>query len=158
MYRSMSVATGVVMALLCARAHAVGVSSCTASASGVAFGVYDPTSATALSGMGTVTSSCTGVGALASWTVALSSGVNSSGSFSPRKMKAVRTMSYNLYTDAAHTTIWGDGTAGTTLPSQSVAAFVGTVAFPLTVYGLITPNQDLPAGSYSDTITVTITY
>lgn len=63
-------------------------------------------------------------------------------------------VNYQLYLDAAHSTIWGDGTAGT-----STATGTGSgLSQSLTVYGQV-PAQTTPApGTYSDTITATITF
>lgn len=60
---------------------------------------------------------------------------------------------YSLYTDPANTDVWGD-TAGTDTVTGS-----GTGTEQLyTVYGEV-PPQDAPApGTYTDTVTVTITY
>jgi len=61
-------------------------------------------------------------------------------------------LTYNLYTDSLRSIIWGDGTSGTML--------VGTTGTSATyaVYGRIPAAQDLPAGSYNDSITVTLTF
>ena len=65
------------------------------------------------------------------------------------------TMDYNLFTDAAHLTIWGDGTPGTILVAGIAPNNTNVIH---TVYGRIPGNQNLFAGAYTDTITVTITY
>jgi spore coat protein U-like protein len=61
---------------------------------------------------------------------------------------------YQLYLDAAHGSAWGDGTSGT-----ATATGTGTGAQQVfTVYGQV-PAQTTPApGSYSDTITATISF
>lgn len=63
-------------------------------------------------------------------------------------------MNYQLYTDAGHTHAWGDGTGSTT-----VATGTGTGnPVAIQVYGLV-PAQSTPMpGSYSDTITATISF
>jgi spore coat protein U-like protein len=64
------------------------------------------------------------------------------------------TVSYQLFVDSAHTTAWGDGTAGT---SMSTGTGTGNQQ-ALSVYGVV-PAQKTPApGSYSDTITATISF
>lgn len=62
-------------------------------------------------------------------------------------------LSYALYQDSAHTTNWGNTPATDT---AAATAPVGTNA--LTVYGRITAGQNVPIGSYSDTITVNVVY
>jgi spore coat protein U-like protein len=79
-----------------------------------------------------------------------------SGSFATRKMTGpgAVTLSYNLYTTSALTTIWGDGTAGTAM----VSGTVGTTAVSFTIYGSIPKNQyTAVAGTYTDTLTVSVT-
>ena len=146
--------------LLAARSQAIGiVQSCNVSATAVNFGVYNPLSGTPDDVTGTVTTSCQVLLAslFVSWTVALSPG--GSGNYGSRHMtQATSSLSYNLYTDASHTSVWGDGSAGTTLLSNNVSLIVGFNTVNNTVYGRLFAGQDKPAGSYSDVITVTITY
>ena len=54
------------------------------------------------------------------------------------------------------TAIWGDGSAST---STVAGTGVGVLtAVPTVVYGSIPINQDLPTGTYTSTITVTVNY
>lgn len=63
-----------------------------------------------------------------------------------------QTVGYNLYTSSAYTTAWGDGTGG-----SSTVAGTG-LAQSTTVFGRV-PAQTTPqAGTYTDTIIVTVTY
>ncbi|MEF9387891.1 spore coat protein U domain-containing protein [Ralstonia solanacearum species complex bacterium KE056] len=65
-----------------------------------------------------------------------------------------QTVGYNLYTSSAYTTAWGDGSG-----SSSTVAGTGTgLAQSTTVFGRL-PAQTTPqAGTYTDTIIVTVTY
>jgi spore coat protein U-like protein len=65
------------------------------------------------------------------------------------------TLNYNLFTTGAHAVVWGDGTSSTaTLGNTGNGA-----AQTLTIYGRIPAGQTtVPAGSYADTVAVTITY
>jgi spore coat protein U-like protein len=133
--------------------------SCNASATAVNFGIYNPLSGTPNDATGTVTTSCQVLiaGLFVSWTVALSTG--SSGTYAGRQMDfGASSLTYNLYTNAARTSVWGDGSAGTTLLSDNVFLVVGSNTVNYTVYGRLFAGQDRAAGSYSDTITVTVTY
>jgi spore coat protein U domain-containing protein, fimbrial subunit CupE1/2/3/6 len=67
-------------------------------------------------------------------------------------------MNYNLYTDAARTTIWGNSAVAPTWVAGTGAG-MGT-AQVLTVYGRVPSGQtDLAVGSFVETaITVTVTY
>jgi len=64
------------------------------------------------------------------------------------------TVNYQLYVDSGLTTTWGDGTGGTT---QATGTGTGNSQV-LTVYGEV-PAQTTPApGTYTDTITATISF
>ena len=81
-----------------------------------------------------------------------------SGSFATRTMTSSgNSLQYNLYTSNALTSVWGDGTGST-----STVAGNGTTSptggSTITIYGSIPAQQDVPAGSYSDTITITISF
>lgn len=139
---------------------AVGqAASCTASATGIAFGTYVPSSTS--NSTGTVTISCSSVmgGGGVNYTIALNAGVNSGGSFSNRRMSSGSSyLSYQLYTDAAYSQVWGDGTGGTSTVSGTCSGSMGSCSSSKTVYGRIPAPQNPSPGSYSDTITVTVTY
>jgi len=134
-------------------ASAIISASCTVTATNLAFGTYTATSATALTGTSTVNVYCTSG---TPYTVALNIG-SGGGTFAARDMaNGANLMSYNLYTGAAHTTIWGDGTTSTsTVAGTGVGVLTSS---PNTVYGNIPIAQDLPPGTYTSTITVTVTY
>jgi len=133
--------------------------SCSVSATAVNFGVYNPLSGTATDATGTVSVTCgvTLIGLFASWTVKLSQG--SSGSFATRQLTSgASTLSYNLYTNAARTSIWGDGTGGTAVISDTQLLIVGSNTNNYTAYGRVPAGQDRAAGTYNDTIIVTLVY
>jgi spore coat protein U-like protein len=133
--------------------------SCSVSATAVNFGLYDPLSGSATQSTGTVTVVCqvSLVGLFVNWTVALSTG--SSGNYVARQLQSgANSLSYNLYTNAARTSVWGDGTSGTSVVSANPFLIVGSNTVNYTVYGSIPAAQDRPAGSYTDTLTVTMTY
>lgn len=131
---------------------------CTISASPVIFGNYDPLSATPVTGAGTLTFQCqSGVsGGGITYTIALSSG---SGTFVQRTLTSgPKVLNYNLYTDSTLTTIWGDGSSGTSKVSTTVTKPQASAGVTNTVYGIIPAMQDVVPGSYSDNITVTVTF
>ncbi len=64
-------------------------------------------------------------------------------------------LNYNLYLDAARTSIWGDGTGGTALFTVAIPS---GKAVNVTIFGRIPAGQDVAAGSYSDSIVVTIQF
>ena len=59
-----------------------------------------------------------------------------------------------MYKDSARTAVWGD--AGGALYSAGAAPSKAPRAF--TVYGRVPAGQDVPAGSYSDTIVATVNF
>jgi spore coat protein U-like protein len=128
--------------------------ACTINAGPMNFGNYASGSALQVTATSTITANCA---LLTAYTVALSKG--SATSFSPRTMTMTSggttyTLNYNLYTNVANTSIWGDGTNGT-----STVAGVGSGAPQnLTVYGTIPAGQSIPVGTYTDTIVATITF
>lgn len=135
---------------------ALSLCSCTTSASGVSFGSYDPTSSTAQDATGTVTVECTLLVALAgTYAISLNPGLN--GTYAARKLKLSSTVNYNLYTTTGRTTVWGDGTGGT-------STVIGTLPLLLfssqtfTIYGRIPASQNVAPGVYTDTIVVTVAY
>ena len=126
--------------------------SCTISTTGVSFGTYDVFATSPLDSTGSVTYRCSGN---ASITVTLDKG--SAATFNPRRMlKGSEALTYNLYLDAARTTIWGDGTGGTQVHSNPNAPNNQNVT--VTIYGRTPASQDVSAGSYSNIITATINF
>jgi len=139
------------LAALLAAPAMTRAATCTVSATPVAFGVYLPFSGTPTSITGAVTVSCD---AKASVVVALSTG--GGGSYANRQMsKGANMLRYQLYTDAAHSLVWGDGTAGTVTVSATVA---GNLVRTLTVYGQVPALQAVASLTYIDAIMVTVTY
>lgn len=91
--------------------------------------------------------------------IAIDKGTNaSSGIALGRLLKQANgssTLTYQLYKDSGFSVIWGDGlNGGTTQP------FSGTgIAQEIKVYGRLSAVASLPpAGRYTDTVVVTITY
>ena len=88
------------------------------------------------------------------YTVALNAGTGTGATVAVRKMtSSAQTLNYSLYQDNARGTVWGQ-TTGT----DTVAGTGNGSAQALTVYGRIPAGQLPTPGSYSDTITATISY
>ena len=137
--------------------------SCTVSVPTLAFGAYDTINA--LTGTTTVTVTCThtaGAATTFNYVLALSSGP---GSYASRQMTGTGdTLTYNLYTTAALTTVWGDGITGgtaTVAGSFNVPGGAGRSGNDSqTIYGRIGAAQNVLPGAYSTAtpITITISY
>lgn len=136
------------------------LSWCTVSATPVSFGTYDVFNASPTDTSGTVSVTCRVIllGLLVSYEVSLDTGGNSS--YSPRKMQkgGSYTLDYNLYKDAARTQVWGDGSGGSSTLSIAKLIQVGTHTDDYNLYGRMPAGQNVEAGSYSDTVTVTVEY
>ena len=92
-------------------------------------------------------------------TVALSAG--SSGSFAARTMlNGAQKLRYNLYWSTAYAQVWGDGTGGSFYGVATLGLSPGNPTQTATgvPYGQIAALQDVGAGSYADTIVVTVNY
>jgi spore coat protein U-like protein len=131
---------------------------CTMSTTSINFGNYDVFSTTPLDAFGTITINCSRNVRRATVTLSVSS---TSGSFNPRRMRRSAgsdLLDYNVYTDAARTTIFGDGSQGTSRirPSRPPGPRVPWSA-NITMYGRIPPGQNVSVGAYSDTLTATVT-
>jgi spore coat protein U-like protein len=151
----------VLLALLAARASNAAV-SCQVTATGPAFGTYNPLSASATVANGVVTISCTLTGNSSTVVSLVSSySAGSSGKFSSRTLASGSNhLSYNLYSSTAYTQILGDGTGGSRTGSAtlSLTRTSSTQQVQSMVYGRITAGQDVAPGTYLDTLVVTVTY
>jgi spore coat protein U-like protein len=118
------------------------LNTCSATATNLAFGNYVDVTIDQTS---TVSVTCTSGGA---YTVGLSNGANYSAG--RRMTNGSAFLSYELYSNAGRTVVWDETT--------TVAGTGSGAAQDLTVYGRLPGGQGLIAGSYTDTITATVTY
>jgi spore coat protein U-like protein len=131
--------------------------SCTITAGALDFGSYDPVvgnATAALDGTATLTVACTNG---SSSNITLGQGSNAtSGSTDavPARQMASGTdrLAYALYSEATRTTVWGN-------TSDTGLAHTGTGnSDSVTVYAAMNAGQNVPSGSYSDTVVATITF
>ena len=126
------------------------------SASTLAFGAYDPSSAVPLDGTSNIVVRCTNK---TPFTLSLNAGTTTGGTFANRLMTdGTDTLQYNLYTAAARTTVWGDGTASTGTVGGTGTGLSAGNAQTTQVFGRIPVQPNAAVGSYTYTVTVTITY
>jgi spore coat protein U-like protein len=144
------------MLVLPLSAHAL-LASCTVAATGITFPAYVSPGGGNADSTGNSAVTCTGLGLLVSYTVTLSTG---HGTFPSRSLVFATTniLTYNMYTDTGRTIIWGDGSTGTSTVSDSYLLSLGSTTRNYTVYGRVPGGQIKPAGTYTDIVTMTVTF
>jgi spore coat protein U-like protein len=132
------------------------VSSCSVSGTLLNFGSgIDPLAAAVpLDASSTLSVVCTNT---TPYAVALNAGTNAGGAsnFGSRSMISNgHLLGYQLYRDSGRSSVWGDGTGG-----SATATGTGTGSTQsLTIYGRLPALSGVIPGSYTDTVTVTVTY
>lgn len=118
--------------------------ACTLTIQPLAFGTYQAAQATVLDASFNVTYVCDSGGDRPSYSFS----AGSSGNLNARSMSNGRdTLQYQLYSDAARTQLLtADSVTGNHKSGRTY-----------TYYGRIAANQDVSPGSYSDSVTVTVT-
>ncbi len=159
------VITMIALAAACTLASAgrAEAKSCTFGSGTMAFGNYDVFGA-ALAVTGTITLSCTNAGNPTP-TITLSAG--SSGTTANRSMPCTSgqcltsfpsdLLHYNLYTTIAHTTVWA-ATGQPTTPANCKNTTCTASVFGLIPAAVSGGTNDIAAGGYADSVTVTVTY
>ena len=88
------------------------------------------------------------------YNIGLDAGTGTGASVATRKLTSGgATVDYTLYSDSGRTTVWGN-----TIGTDTVAATGNGAAQNYTVYGRVGAQTTPAPGTYSDTITVTVTY
>jgi spore coat protein U-like protein len=137
------------------------LATCQMSATAISFGTYIPGDGTTLEANSSISIQCTS--GTPTPTLALNAGA-SGGTMAHRLMLGPggATLQYNLYTSSSYTTVFGDGTAG----SSTVTVAIGNNSFvtpvKVSVYGQFLDSAAnrlaAAAGTYTDTVTATLTY
>ena len=88
------------------------------------------------------------------YNIGLDAGTGSGATVATRKLTSGgATVNYTLYSDSGRTTLWGN-----TVGTDTVAGTGNGTGQTLTVYGRMPPQTTPAPGTYTDTITVTVTY
>jgi spore coat protein U-like protein len=129
--------------------------SCSVTAGTLAFGAYNTVTGTAVTGSTTLSLSCT-KGSTATITLGQGSQpATGSTDIIPLRQMANGTsrLAYFLYQDTTRLVAWGN----TALTGE---AYLSATASPtnVNVYGTISASQDVPAGSYSDSVLATVSF
>ena len=112
------------------------------------FGTQGPLTS-AVNQTSTISVTCTSG---AAYNIGLDGG--SSGNINGRTMvNGSNSVAYQLYSDANHTTVWGN-----TIGTDTVASTGTGSSQAFTVYGQVPAQATPPAGTYNDTVNVTVTY
>ncbi|NTX35985.1 spore coat protein U domain-containing protein [Myxococcus sp. CA033] len=122
---------------------------------GLRFLNYTPTSTLPLDTTGSITFRCSLI-QLTPVTIDLSQG--GSNNYALRRMQgpSSSTLVYNLYLDATRLSIWGNGLSGTSRYGPVLPLLGQDITVP--IHGRVPAQQSVPAGSYSDTLVVTVTF
>jgi spore coat protein U-like protein len=88
------------------------------------------------------------------YAVALNKGSTTGATITQRMLvNGAATINYNIYTDTPGGTLWGDGTTGSTVGGTGNGA-----AQTITIFGRVSAQTTPAPGTYTDTVTVTVTY
>lgn len=147
----------VATALLLA-AGAASAQVCVVTSTAPVFGNYSP-SAPNNTATGTVAVSCTLNLAGQSVAYQVHLGLSAQAQSTQRRLSAGSTsLNYNVYCDASYSQVWADGLGSTCTRSGSFSGLLGTLSTTFTVYGQIPRGQFGAAGTYNDSISVSVLY
>jgi spore coat protein U-like protein len=128
---------------------AIVVKYCSVSATNLAFGTY---TGTLINSTSTISVTCTNT---TSYNVGLNAGLATGATVTNRSMTGPGSalLHYSLFSNSGYTTNWGY-----TVGTDTVARTGNGATQPLTVYGQVPAGKFAAPGSYTDTITVNVTY
>ena len=151
--RRLLLATALSLTLVLA-AVAPARAACTINTTPSIFGAYNVFAVTPLDSTGSVTIHCTQLDK----DVLVTLDRGGAPTFNPRRMlNGSESLNYNLYLDAARTSIWGDGTGGTqTFFNHNPQGNNRDIVIP--IFGRIPAGQDVGAGTYTNTVTATVQF
>ncbi len=88
------------------------------------------------------------------YNIGLNAGISAGATVTTRKMtNGAATVSYALFSDAGRTTNWGQ-----TIGTDTVVGTGTGASQPFTVFGRVAPQTTPAPNTYTDTITVTVTF
>lgn len=150
------------LGLAAASPAAAQVTTCVGGGLSYSLGLYEAYQSTHLDSGATLVVNCTRRGGPGNATVTISLGPSStSGSIATRQLRAAvggDLLDYNFYRDAGRTQIWGDTPGVNTVAQTQHLPNNSTLPFTFTLFGRINALQDVRAGSYADTVVLTIDF
>jgi spore coat protein U-like protein len=88
------------------------------------------------------------------YNIGMDAGTGTGATVAVRKMTSgSNTINYSLYSDSGRATVWGN-----TVGTNTVSGTGNGASQSYTVYGRVPPQTTPAAATYTDTITVTVTY
>ncbi len=131
-------------------------SGCAIETRPVAFGTYDVLSGQSISTQGQVIFTCGPLagGSLRNVRIEISTG--GAGSYQRRMSGPAHQLFYNVYPDAAHRTVWGDGSGGSDYYVGSYPPADTPITVP--IHGLVPGGQDVGIGQYTDVLQARILF
>ena len=133
--------------------------ACSVTATPIVFGSYNGIAKSEIQNVANVTVRCNDLLVDASFTISVSPG-QSGNAMSRYLASGPSRLIYQVYTDAARTRVAGDGSAGTVSPAGSVLALagIGTTSSSVQLYPVVAAGQSPAPGTYTDTLTVLVSY
>jgi spore coat protein U-like protein len=131
--------------------------TCTVSSNPLTFGTYTPGSGS-LNADTTLSVRCSHG---APFTVAMDAGTGGGNLLQRFMTSGAARLQYNLYTSAARTSVWGDGSISSAIVTGTGKGLASNGTIIETVYGQLPDtiaNQQLAPGIYTDTIRITVSY
>jgi spore coat protein U-like protein len=150
------------LALLALPLHAHAVFTCSGANTAMSLGNYIGNQATVLDSSTVFIVTCRRFGGGPTQPITVGLGASTvSGSIANRQMRLAAgtdLLAYNIYRDTTRLQVWGN-TIGTNTVAQNLTIPNGaTRTATFTFYGRINALQDVRAGTYNDTLTVTVTF
>lgn len=135
--------------------------TCSGGSVNLSFGSYDVLGVAPVDSQASLVVTCTRNGGAPTTTIEVGLGPSlTSGSVQNRQMAGPGgdLLNYNVYQDATRLTVWGD-TSGVDTMSQDLTLpnkTTGSVTF--TLFGRLFQGQDVSAGSYNDSVLITVSF
>lgn len=124
--------------------------NCTTTTNALVFGAYDPLTATPNDASSNISVTCTQT---TPYHIRFDKGSHGASVTSRQMANDGSRLNYAIFRDSGRTQNWGETDFVDTTDSTGTG-----IAQSFTMYGRIAALQSVPAGSYSDTVTVTITF